>query len=57
MYKYPMNDMDSVYTHYDKDLHKNVQTPNVIVVASNNATATINFKEDKKDDTKNNVRL
>ena len=54
MYKYPMNDMDSVYTHYDKDLHKNVQTPNVIAAASNNFN---DDKEDKKDDTENDVRL
>jgi hypothetical protein len=30
MHKYPLNDMDSVYTHYDKEKKKNVQTPNTL---------------------------
>ena len=28
--KYPMNDMGSVYTHYDPKLGKNVPTKNII---------------------------
>jgi hypothetical protein len=27
---YPMNDLGSVYTHYDPVLHKNVTTPNTL---------------------------
>lgn len=30
MYKYPTNDMASVYTHYDEKSKKNIQTPNII---------------------------
>ena len=27
---YPMNDLSSVYTHYDKNLGKNIPTENII---------------------------
>ena len=27
---YPMHDLNSVYTHYDEDLKKNVPTENII---------------------------
>ena len=28
--KYPSNDLSSCYTHYDKDLKRNVPTPNIL---------------------------